>query len=91
MKVILDESTLQKLRLLIEGDHTVVTAWFQGWSGLKNGALLDAPQRQDACYIASTSPTTVSSIRLGYLNSALTLGLSLLHSTVSRRVKNFGD
>jgi len=36
MKIILDESTPQKLRLLIEGDHTVVTAWFQGWSGLKN-------------------------------------------------------
>jgi hypothetical protein len=22
------------------GNHTVVTVWFQGWSGLKNGALL---------------------------------------------------
>jgi hypothetical protein len=41
MKIILDESVPQKLRLLIEGGHTVVTAWFQGWSGLKNGALLD--------------------------------------------------
>ena len=44
MKIILDESTPQKLRLLIEGDHTVVTAWFQGWSGLQNGALLDAAE-----------------------------------------------
>jgi hypothetical protein len=25
---------------LIEGGHTVVTTWFQGWSGSKNGALL---------------------------------------------------
>ncbi len=32
MKVILDESVPQKLRLLIEGGHTVVTTWFQGWS-----------------------------------------------------------
>ena len=40
MKIILDESVPQKLRLLIEGGHTVVTTWFQGWSGLKNGALL---------------------------------------------------
>src|SRR5580704_12186972 len=39
MKIILDESVPQKLRLLIEGGHTVVTTWYQGWSGLKNGAL----------------------------------------------------
>jgi hypothetical protein len=40
MKIILDESAPQKLRLLIDNRHTVVTTWFQGWSGLKNGALL---------------------------------------------------
>jgi hypothetical protein len=45
MKIILDESVPQKLRLLIEGDHTVVTVWYQGWSGLKNGALLDAAEQ----------------------------------------------
>ena len=44
MKIILDESTPQKLRLLIEGSHEVVTTWFQGWSGLKNGALLSAAE-----------------------------------------------
>ena len=44
MKIILDESAPQKLRLLIEGDHTVITTWFQGWSGLKNGALLNAAE-----------------------------------------------
>jgi hypothetical protein len=44
MKIILDESVPQKLRLLIEGGHMVVTTWFQGWSGLKNGALLDAAE-----------------------------------------------
>jgi predicted nuclease of predicted toxin-antitoxin system len=44
MKILLDESVPQKLRLLIEGGHTVVTTWFQGWSGLKNGALLDAAE-----------------------------------------------
>ena len=43
MKIILDESVPQKLRLLIEG-HAVVTTWFQGWSGLKNGALLTAAE-----------------------------------------------
>jgi hypothetical protein len=43
MKIILDESVPQKLRLLIDG-HTVVTTWFQGWSGLKNGALLTAAE-----------------------------------------------
>jgi hypothetical protein len=31
MKIILDESVPQNLRLLIEGGHTVVTAWYQGW------------------------------------------------------------
>jgi len=44
MKIILDESVPQKPRLLIEGDHTVVTTWFQGWSGLANGALLNAAE-----------------------------------------------
>jgi predicted nuclease of predicted toxin-antitoxin system len=44
MKILLDESVPQKLRLLIEGGHTVMTTWFQGWSGLKNGALLDAAE-----------------------------------------------
>ncbi len=33
MKIILDESTPQKLRLLIDNRHIVVTTWFQGWSG----------------------------------------------------------
>jgi hypothetical protein len=42
MKIILDESAPQKLRLLIDSRHVVVTTWFQGWSGLKNGALLAA-------------------------------------------------
>jgi hypothetical protein len=44
MKIILDESVPQKLRLLIEGSHEVITTWFQGWSGLKNGALLTAAE-----------------------------------------------
>ncbi len=44
MKIILDESTPQKLRLLIDHRHFVVTTWFQGWSGLKNGALLAAAE-----------------------------------------------
>jgi hypothetical protein len=43
MKILLDESVPQKLRLLIDG-HTVVTAAFQGWSGLQNGALLAAAE-----------------------------------------------
>ena len=44
MKILLDESVPQKLRLLLEGRHTVVTTWFQGWSGLKNGPLLNAAE-----------------------------------------------
>ena len=44
MRIILDESVPQKLRLLIGGGHTVITTWFQGWSGLKNGALLTAAE-----------------------------------------------
>jgi hypothetical protein len=44
MRIILDESVPQKLRLLIWGDHTVVTTWFQGWSGLANGALLNVAE-----------------------------------------------
>lgn len=44
MRIVLDESTPQKLRLLIDSRHTVVTTWFQGWSGFKNGALLAAAE-----------------------------------------------
>lgn len=44
MRIILDESTPQKLRLLIDNRHDVVSTWFQGWSGLKNGALLAAAE-----------------------------------------------
>lgn len=44
MKIILDESAPQKLRILIDNRHIVVTTWFQGWSGLKNGALLAAAE-----------------------------------------------
>ncbi len=44
MKIILDESTPQKSRLLIDNRHIAVTTWFQGWSGLKNGALLAAAE-----------------------------------------------
>lgn len=29
MNIILDESVPQKLRLLIDGDHRIVTTWFQ--------------------------------------------------------------
>lgn len=47
MKIILDESTPQKLRLLIDNRHVAVTTWFQGWSGLKNGALLAAAEDAD--------------------------------------------
>ena len=44
MKILLDESAPQKMRLLIDGRHTVITTWFRGWSGLKNGALLRAAE-----------------------------------------------
>ncbi len=46
MRVILDERTPQKLRLLIDSGHTVATTWFQGWSGLKNGDLLSAAEAE---------------------------------------------
>lgn len=40
MRIIPDESTPQKLRLLIANRHTVVTTW----PGLRNGALLAATE-----------------------------------------------
>lgn len=44
MKILLDESVPQKLRLLIDSRHVTVSTWYQGWSGLKNGALLAAAE-----------------------------------------------
>jgi len=45
MRIILDESVPQKLRLLIEGGHTVVTTWYQGWSGPKKRGAADSGGR----------------------------------------------
>ena len=45
MRILLDESVPQKLRLLIGVGHSVMTTWFQGWSGLTNGALLNAAEQ----------------------------------------------
>ncbi len=44
MKILLDESTPQKLRLFIDSRDVVVTTWFQGWSGMQNGELLTAAE-----------------------------------------------
>lgn len=44
MRILLDESVPQKLRLLIGDGHGVETTAFRGWSGLKNGALLEAAE-----------------------------------------------
>ncbi|MBN8734587.1 MAG: hypothetical protein J0L64_28905, partial [Acidobacteria bacterium] len=44
MRILLDESVPQKLRLLLDARYVVVTTWYQGWSGLKNGALLEAAE-----------------------------------------------
>jgi hypothetical protein len=44
MRCARQESVPQELRLLIEGGHATFTAWFQGWSGLKNGPLLEAAE-----------------------------------------------
>lgn len=43
MKMLLYENVPHNLRLLLE-PHSVVTSWFQGWSGLKNGALIEAAE-----------------------------------------------
>jgi hypothetical protein len=45
MRILLDESTPQKLRLLIDSRHAVLTTQFQGWSGLKNCELLTVAER----------------------------------------------
>jgi hypothetical protein len=58
MKIILDESVPQKLRLLIEG-HAVVTVALQGWSGLKNGALLTAAE-EAGCELFITADQEIS-------------------------------
>lgn len=42
--VLLDESLPQKLRSLLADRCRVVTTWYQGWSGLQNGELLDAAE-----------------------------------------------
>jgi hypothetical protein len=44
MRILLDESVPQGLRHWITGDHAVITTWYQGWSGLANGALLSAAE-----------------------------------------------
>ena len=53
MKILLHESAPQKRRLLVDSPHTVVTTWFKGWSGLKNGALLSAADEEFDLLITS--------------------------------------
>jgi hypothetical protein len=43
VKVLLDENLDHSLRKLL-GDHDVATVRFMGWSGLKNGELLNAAE-----------------------------------------------
>lgn len=60
MKILLDESAPQKLRLLIDQSrHMVVTTSFRGWSGLKNGALLLAAD-QDGFELLITADQELS-------------------------------
>jgi hypothetical protein len=49
MKILLDECVVQEFRHLIVG-HDVYTVGYMGWSGTKNGALLNraAAERFDA-------------------------------------------
>lgn len=42
-RVLLDENLPQKLRLVLT-DHVVVTAAYQGWAGMSNGALVAATE-----------------------------------------------
>jgi hypothetical protein len=66
MKIILDESVPQKLRLLIEGGHTVITTSFQGWSGLKNGALFKANAAEIMAAIEAIRPGTFTEVEIQY-------------------------
>jgi len=43
MLILLDENLPHRLRLLLDG-HDVRTTSYQGWSGLTNGALLEAAE-----------------------------------------------
>jgi predicted nuclease of predicted toxin-antitoxin system len=43
MKVLLDENLDHRLRKSL-GSHEIYTASYMGWSGLKNGRLLDAAE-----------------------------------------------
>ena len=77
MKILLDESTPQKLRLLVDSRHTVVTTWFKGWSGLKNGALLSATCQQNltarriAVLVLSTNNWVVIKERIADIAAAI--------------------
>ena len=45
MKVLLDENLPHRLRTYL-GSHEVFTVRYQGWSGLKNGELLQAAEKE---------------------------------------------
>lgn len=46
MRVLLDEHLDHRLRTLFDIEHEVVTVRDRGWSGTKNGALLQAAQAE---------------------------------------------
>ena len=78
MKIILDESVPQKLRLLIDSRHAVVTTWFQGWSGLENGDahIIDVALKlagdviRSIRYVVSRDGTKMTVTETGILNGA---------------------
>jgi hypothetical protein len=60
---------------LIEGNHTAVTTWYQGWSGLKNGALLtEAEKASFDLFVTADQELTCQQNLTGRKMAVLVLG-----------------
>lgn len=53
MRVLLDENVDRRLRRFFDAEHEILTVADQGWTGKKNGELLELAQREFAAFVTT--------------------------------------
>ena len=82
MRILFDQGTPVPLRDSLK-EHEVSTTYERGWSGLRNGELLDAVEREEFALLV----TTDSNLRYQQNLSARRLAVIVLLSTSWPRIK----
>lgn len=83
MKILFDQGTPAPLRQILR-PHEVVTAYELGWATLKNGELLDAPERDDFFLFI----TTDTNLKYQQNLKSRRIAIVALNTTSWPRIKN---